>query len=482
MLVLPQEAALLERFAPAFTDPTYRRFLVLCVGAIVTMGRRSVSRILWSVGCLSEGHPSSYHRFFSKAVWSAWPLSRVLAAAVLELAGKVVEIDADDTVDQHRGKKVYGKGCHRDAVRSSWGHTVFKWGHKWVVLAVNIKLPGCSRYWALPIMAALYTPPPQPAARPKRKKRKGKGKSRGGQGGKRRKAKARPKTPARTARHKTPAVLARQMLAVLLHWFPNRKFILLGDWGFASHDLALFCHRHADQVTLIGRMRSDTNLYSLPSAPVPGRRGRPRRKGTKLPTPAQCAARATARGTAEVRWYGNSVRTLELLCGCGGWYRGRGQGCAALVPIRWVITRDPTSGREDYFYSTDTSLNAVQIVEYFAHRWNIEVTFEEVRAHLGFETTRQWCRNSVQRTGAMVLGLFSVVSLIYAELARQKKVKVHATPCYAKTEPTFADALAAVRTLFWQEIILQHVPGGQLVAKLPQGIRDLLLDRLAAAA
>jgi hypothetical protein len=226
------------------------------------------------------------------------------------------------------------------------------------------------------------------------------------------------------------------------------------------------------------------SLYALPPARRPGRRGFPPRKGRKLPTPAQAVAAATpaCRRHARVRWYGNGVRDLQLLGGCGGWYRHRGSGRAALIPVRWVYVHDPQSGREDYFYSTDPSLSPEQIVERFSDRWPIEVTFEEVRAHLGLETTRHWCRNSVLRVAPCLLGLFTVVSLIYAELARQKKVIVRTTPCYHKTDPTFADALAAVRRLLWEQVILKHAPFGRHVAQLPRPIRETLLEHLTAAA
>ena len=453
MIRLPREAALLQRMSQTFTKPTGQRFLFLAVAAIITMGRRTVSHILWSACCLCQGDPSSYHRFFSKARWSLWPLARILAAAVLELvpADQAVVVDADDTVAEHRGKKVFGTGCHRDAVRSSWTHTAFKWGHKWVVLAVNVRLPWCRRDWALPVMAALYTPRPEDQA----------------SGGK---------------RHKTPVLLARQMMAALMHWFPDRKFVLLGDWGFASHDLALFCHRHGDRVTLIARLRSDANLYALPSVTRSCGPGRHRRKGKKLPGPRQTVARTKCRARASVRWYGSSVRELEMLSGCGGWYRGRGGGRAALIPIRWVFTHDPQEDHDDYFYTTDPTRSPIQIIESFAGRWNMEVSFEEVRAHLNFESTRMRCENSVKRAGAMLLGLFSIVSLIYAQIASKTKVTVYGTPCYHKTNPTFADALAAVRKLLWQKVILQHVPGGNVVAKLPLPAWQMLLDHLAAAA
>lgn len=500
MLSLPKEAQFLEQFRVAFTLPTYERFVVLCVGAIVTMGRRSVSRILWSVRCLMQGHPSSYHRFFCAARWSLWPIAKVLAAMVVELVPRdqPIGVIADDTVEQHLGDHVFAKGCHRDAVRSSWTRTVFKFGHKWVVLAIAVRLPGCSRAWALPVLAALYVSPPKAPAKaaPKAGPQEGaspKPKNKGGRkpGGNQQRLtpqlRKRDKSGRLPPRHKTPALLARQMMATLMHWFPDRRFILLGDWGFASHDLALFCHRHRRRLTLVARTRSDMSLYALPPAKRQGgRRGCPPRKGRKLPTPAQAVAAAAAAGSprrhATLRWYGNGVRDLQLLGGCGGWYRHRGSGRAALIPVRWVGVLDPKSGREDFFYTTDSSWTPQRIVETFAGRWPIEVTFEEVRAHLGFEQTRHWCKNSVLRVAPCLLGLFSVVSLIYVELARQGRVKVRTTPCYSKPAPTFADALAAVRRLLWEQVILEHAPCGSHVAQLPAPIREMLLEHLTAAA
>ncbi|MHB1156911.1 MAG: hypothetical protein ACYC26_08740 [Phycisphaerales bacterium] len=105
------------------------------------------------------------------------------------------------------------------------------------------------------------------------------------------------------------------------------------------------------------------------------------------------------------------------------------------------------------WYSTDPTLSPARIVSFFTGRWPIETTFQEVRRHLGFETTRQRVEPSVLRTAPCLPGLFSVVCLIYAEQMGRGKVSVHRTPWYVKSEPTFADALAAVRRLFWEQCI-----------------------------
>ncbi len=455
---LPQEVVgLLQCFRPAFTRPTFERFVLLAVGAILTMGRRSVSRILWSVRSWLAGHPSSYHRFFSRRRWSALPLGRILSAMVLELVpeDQPVMLAGDDTVTAHKGKKVYAKACHRDAVRSNThGRMVTKWGHKWVVLAVLVRFPFSRRSWALPVLAALY--------------------------------RSRELNEQEEHRHKTPAQLAKGLLAVLLHWFPQRRFVFLGDGGFASHELARFCRRRCrrrpGRLVIVARCNADANLYALLPA---GSKKRGRRyKGRKLPLPQETVAAAKASGAlnrCELAWYGDSRRQVRWASACGGWYCVRSRGHDSVVPLRWVYVADEQSGREDYFYSTDPSLTPRQIAETFAGRWGIEVTFEELRAHLGLESTRQRVKASVLRAVPMLMGLFSLVSLIYAKLAAQATPTPRKMPCYVKAEPTFSDALYAVRRLIWESLLQQAAPQWA-VAPLPPALKQTLLEHLAEAA
>lgn len=63
------------------------------------------------------------------------------------------------------------------------------------------------------------------------------------------------------------------------------------------------------------------------------------------------------------------------------------------------------------FLSTDLELDPVQIPRYFVRPWQIEVTFAEVRRHLGVETQRQWSNQAITGTTPTLLGLFSRVVL-----------------------------------------------------------------------
>ena len=448
MIFLPEVAEpLLTRFSIAYTKPTFQRILEMIVGAILVHGRHTVTAVYRIMRPVIFGHVSNYHRVFSRASWSLWPLGRVLAATILNFvpSDEPVLIPIDDTTAQHRGKHVYGKGCHHDAVRSAQKHRVFRWGHRWVVLAISVKLPFTSRRWALPILCALY--------RPKELNR------------------------SENRRHKTAPALARQLMAVLIHWFPRRNFVFLGDGGYASHELARFCHRHKRHATLVSRYHGDANLYAPPPKRT-RRKGRPPSKGRKLPQPKQLVAKRKLTA-ATVSWYGGCDRQVKLTGGVGHWYKtGK-----ALVPVRWVFVRDiQGTHRDEYFYTTDPSLTLTQIVSYFTARWQIETTFQEIRTHLGFETTRQYVSKSVLRTAPCLLGLFSIISLLFAEHSRRHKIKVHNSQWYNKTEPTFSDAITTVRQLFWQETIFAKASYHKGFKKLPPKLRNMLLDYLSQAA
>jgi len=157
---------LLALFAPAFTPATFQRAQLLALAAILTTGCRTVSNLLRTVGCLVQGDAASYHRVLSQAHWSGLGLAALLTRFLLRHCWPqgTVRLVGDDTVCEHPGRKVYGKARHRDPVRSSHTYTAWRWGHKWVVLAVLVRFPFATRPWALPVLVALYRSPKDNAA------------------------------------------------------------------------------------------------------------------------------------------------------------------------------------------------------------------------------------------------------------------------------------------------------------------------------
>jgi hypothetical protein len=446
---LPKPArAVFEPLQPAFTQPTHHRFVLLALAAILTLGRRTISHLLRGLGALAPGHPSDYHRVFSRNRWRSLTLARwyVRGALAHFVPQGQIELAGDDSVTEHPGKNVYGKGCHRDPVRSTHSFTAFRWGHKWVALCVLVRFPFATRRWALPLLIALYLPPP--------------------------------KDGPRKGRHKTPSQLLQQMLRVVLRWVPDRRIVCSADGGYATHELAAFTLRYHGRLAFVSRFYADANLRD-PPPPYSGH-GRPPVKGKKLPNPAQ-VVQDTPQGQRprlEVAWYGGERRQVEVVTGRGCWF----ESGSPLVPVRWIFVRDRTgTHRDEYFFTTDVAMSPQVLIETYTGRWNIETMFQEVRSCLGLETTRGWSRNTVRRGGPCLFSLYTVVAWLYAELpARYARQRGIDWP--GKRDVAFADAITAVRRWLWVEWVFA-IPGHrQAFSKLPAPFRQILLNGLAPAA
>ena len=444
MILPPEAGSLFDTLAPAFTRPTFRRFLVLLGAAILATGRRTVANLLRTAAPLADGHVTTYQRVLSSASWSALRLACGLCRLALAVVppDRPVPLVGDDTVDGHPGRRVYGKARHRDPIRSSHGYTAWRYGHKWVVLAVLIRFPWANRPWALPVLVDLY--------RSEEDDRK----------------RGRP--------HRTPAQVMTTLLRVMLQWFPDRRFVFVGDSGFGTHEMARFVHRHRAHLSLVSKLHPEANLFE-PPPPYSGK-GRPPVKGPRRPKPSQAVTGATLK-TETVAWYGGGRREVGVIAGTGHWYKA-GQG---LVPIVWVFVKDQTgTHRDEYFFSTDTTMTAVSMIEAYAGRWNLETTFQEMRCLLGLESTRGWCRQTVLRAAPCLFGLYTVIALLYQGLPESKRVGRVEWP--GKVGVTFSDALTCVRRWLWKEWVFPQAGGGGAVDQLPESIHKLLFYALAPAA
>ncbi len=447
-MILPADPGpLLAAFAPLFTQPTYARFLTLLGAAVLTTGRRTVANVLRTAGGLAPGHRTAYQRVLSSARWSGLELGCALARFLLDhvLPDGPVHLVGDDTVDGHKGKHVYGKARHRDPVRSTHSYTAWRYGRRWVVLAVLVRFPLATRPWALPVLVDLYRSPDQD------------------------RDEGRP--------HRTPAQLLCRLVRLLLIRFPGRTFTLVGDSSYGTHEVARFCHRHRARLTLVSKLCPDANLF-LPPPPYTGR-GRPRVKGARLPKPREAVARfrPASRSRLVVGWYGGGTRQVRVLTCTGHWYKsGRG-----LVPVRWVFVEDRTgTHRDEYLFSTDPALAPAEVITRYTARWNVETTFQECRSCLGMETTRGWSRGTVLRAAPCLVGLYSVVAALFHALPAAKRGGVVAWP--GKAGVTFSDALAAVRRWVWTEGVFPRAGAGDAIEQLPPQVRELLLDALVQAA
>jgi hypothetical protein len=452
MLTLsPAMLRVVAPFAPRFSRRVWRHALVLLAGALLAPGRRTVAAALRAVGRAHERRFERYHRVLSRARWSGLAVSRVLLRL---LVGAFVPrgpllVGVDETVERRRGARIAAKGIYRDPVRSSRGHFVKASGLRWVCLMLLVAVPWAKRVWALPFLTALA-----PSERYTRE---------------------------RGRRHKPLTDWARQLLLVVRRWWPDRTVVAVADSTYAALDFLAACRSWPAPVTVVTRFRLDAALYEPAPPRRPGRRGRPRVKGQRLPTLAVVAGDPTTGWTplALADWYGAGARTVEVVSATAVWYHSG----VAPVPLRWVLIRDPAGHfQTQALLCTDPAAAPAQILAWFVQRWQLEVTFAEVRRHLGVETQRQWSELAVRRTTPALLGLFSLVTLVAHHSLASQPLPLPQAAWYRKPHPTFADALALVRHQLWDGLLFRWSPHPRDVVKVPRAFVEHLTDSLCYAA
>lgn len=254
--------------------------------------------------------------------------------------------------------------------------------------------------------------------------------------------------------------------------------ILVVDGGMAAVKLGWRCVRCQQPVTLVSRLRLDAALHRPPGPQPPSKRGPKPKKGERWPALAQVLVDPATSWTKQwVDWYGGRQRQIEFVTGTALWYT---PGYDPL-PIRWVLVRDPLGQfKPTAFFATDQAADPMQILAWFIMRWGLEVTFAEVRVHLGVETQRQWSDLAIARTTPALLGLFSLVTLLAHHLSHGQP-PVQATAWYVKRQPTFADAIALVRHHLWTTMKFVNSPVESRFRLIPDSILPGLVETICYA-
>ena len=448
----PKMVQALAPFAPLFSKRIWQHAQLLLVGAILAPGRRTVSSALRAMGLDQYKRFHRYHRVLSRARWSSLEASRILLGVLLDTfvgEGRLI-VGIDETLERRYGKKISARGVYRDPVRSTHETFVKSSGLRWVCMMLLVEVPWASRVWALPFLSAL-APSERYAAK-------------------------------RGRRHKKITEWAWQLLLVVRRWYPQREIVAVADSAYASLKLLDQCRKLSDPITFITRLRLDAALYE----PAPPRRprqiGRPRLKGERLPNLSEVAQDPTTvwKPTKIANWYGSGERMVEIASQTAVWYS---TGLFA-VPVRWVLIRDPEGGfKTQALLCTDLDADPEEILRWFMMRWQLEVTFQEMRRHLGFETQRQWSELAIRRTTPALLGLFSLITLFAQGRMAQAAGAFRRAAWYHKRAPTFADALALVRKELWaQEQTFCGSPSATDTLKVPRAFVERLTDALCYAA
>jgi hypothetical protein len=289
---------LLTAFAPLFTAPSFRTFTMLACGFLAQPGRRTVCGMLSGAGLARLRPHDRAHWFFSRARWNPDDLGLAAAKLVVALlvpAGEPVLVAIDDTLFRRRGKKVWAASWFHDG--SAQGKHKTGRGNNWVVLAIVVSLPFCTRPFALPVMAKLVVKGTSSASR---------------------------------------LWLARRMTASLADALPGRDLHAVADSAYAGEELK----KLGRNVTWTTRLRKDAALHGLPPERT-GKRGRPRVRGARLPKLAGLAA-ATAFTQVTVTRYGKTelVQAAAITC---LWYTVFGTR-----PVQVVLVRDKSASGYDH--------------------------------------------------------------------------------------------------------------------------------------
>ncbi len=451
MQTLPKRIIhVLRHFEGVFSERVWEWAKVLLIGAILAPGERTVAAILRVMGYSDEKQFQNYHRVLNRAKWSSRELSRRLLVVLVHLffaGNEPLIMGIDETIERRRGRTIAARGVYRDPVRSSKEFFVKTNGLRWISLMLLTPIPWAQRVWALPFLTVLA---PSERYHEQRK-----------------------------IRHKTITDWAWQMILQVSGWMPERSLVVVADGTYAVLDFLLKVSR-LPSVSVITRLRLDACLYDPAPVREAGKRGRQALKGKAQPKLASRLKDPTTQwNTHTVSWYGGTTREVEIATGTALWY----QSPVPPVPIRWVLIRDPEGIYEPMaLLCTDQQAQAVQIVAWFVLRWTVEVTFHEVRDHLGMETQRQWSDVAILRTTPALLGLFSLVTIFAQQLLDGQAFPIRQAAWYSKTLPTFSDTLAFVRQHLWPSTFFSVSSSEGDTVQIPRALFDRLVDTLAFAA
>lgn len=436
--------ALCQLLAPAFTRPTLVTFLHIVTGWVLCRSRPTVTNLVCTIGSSLLGHVARhwtvYEKFFYRAAWSLPQLSRLLLVRVVVplidrcATGAEIDLDLDDTTCGRCGRHVAFAGYFKDASASNTLATVIHWSHNWVIAAVAMR----DRRWpkwviGLPVLFALYR-----------------------------------KRPDCDQAHPflTRQQIAAQMIRTTRDVLPGRTIRIAADGQYATGEVV----KAASAVgsNLVSRLRCDAAIYALPPRRKRFKRGRRKKKGKRLPTPRQLAARRkTGWRTVKVLAYGKRVkrRVLPVVC---LWYH-----VSKDKPIKLLIVRDPVGKqKDDYLFCTDATVPDPQIIERFAARWPIEECIRDAKQTGGFEQVQGWCKRTVERQAPFALVVQTLVKAWYllhgakAASAQPRGAKVCGW-LRDKDHPSYLDMLATLRRVLWTQRIKCN-------STLPGRVRRLL--------
>lgn len=416
---------LLEGFATVFCHPSFMLFTRLATAWTMCPGRHTLTRVYQIAEPSQDKAHDAYHRFLREGSWRMGALWELVAKLLVNAFYPRDDIlaDLDDTVFHKTGRKVAQAAWWRDAVRSTGQRVVHCFGLNLVLLTLRVKAPWGGEPLGLPVNMRLH-------------------------------------------RKKGPTLLdlAEEMAREFAGWFPDRGIQLAADGFYAP-----LAGRAMPRLHLTSRMRRDAAIYEPAPKRRKGKRGRPRKRGRRLPPPEQLAGTKHGWSKVSVNIRGKPAMRLVLVRDVL-WY-----AVCPERPVRLVISRAPDgSEQDDFFFTTDLSTTAQIVIGSYAGRWSIEDTFRNVKQLLGGQDPQTWKDQGPERAAAFSFWMYSIVWVWYVQTYGCRRSWIPLPWYPEKRSPSFADALAALRRSLWTERLFAHSDKHSLQRKMTTVIINVL--------
>jgi hypothetical protein len=400
------------RFSDCFTAPSLRHFAVLITGWALTVGTHTISQVILAIGAHESEHFANIYKFLGKAKWDpdkvAFEIFKIIMESLLPDCAEI-EVVIDDTLNNCVGKKIFGAGLQHDGNAPKTGKPI-GYGVCFVIIGVAVRLPGISnRAFCLPYAARLWWPA---------------------------KAKSRPKGGV----YKTKPQLAEELIRLTRTWIDSSITLrVIVDGGYSNKHLL---QDRPQGVHITGKLRMDAALYDLVESES-GRKGRPRKKGARLPVLRSIFNRKDTKWSWNwVELYGHETIVLFYRFNAI-WYKAAGN-----APLSIVLVRDPAGKYPDTaFFDTDIEASDIVTIRRYTRRWGTEITNRETKSLLGSADPQCRIEKSVTRTPLMAYWSYSLLVVWFvSQFRRGKDLFIPRAPWYLrKKNITFSDMLAAAR-------------------------------------
>lgn len=403
--------AQLQPLSVVMTAPSFDNLLTVLTGWTFA-SRRTVTGMLVAAGAVGSKHHSAFHRLFASARWSLDRLGLMVFLLIEPHLEGTVLLAVDDTLARKRGLKIFGVGMHHDPLLSTRKKAVLNWGHSWIVLGVIVRFPlWPQRAFCLPVLFRLYL--------------------------------NQQKAQQHRLAYRTRPELAVEMLHLLCKTRKHRRFHLIGDSAYGGQSVLNQLPQNCD---LTSRLLLTARLYEAAPQRKSGTNGRPRKRGSRLPSPEQMLAGRAVQRTLSIYGRHDKVRLVDRVA----YVYSAPQRALRIVAV------EPLSGgrTRQAFYSTRFEATAFEVLTWYALRWSIEVAFHDSKSSLGFEEPQGWTRRAAERTAPMAMLLYSLIVLWFVREGHLHYKAVNHPWYRTKVHASFADMLATLRRQSVREVVL----------------------------